>query len=87
MNSQTNDIETHLSQFAEMSRFWLLRTREIQPGLIHYSGADGTAYTLIDDDDKRVERCIEFLISKGCRVFDDIDEMDAYAEHVSASRS
>ncbi|MBI1249793.1 hypothetical protein GC197_18355 [bacterium] len=87
MNGNAIDIRSHLLQYADLSLFWILRTDHIQPGLIHYLGSDGTAYTLMDDDDERVEKCIVFLEDMGSPVFADANEMDNYAAQLAdASR-
>ena len=86
MTEQTVDLRSYLHQYAQLDRFWILKSAHIQPGLIHYLGSDGTAYVLMDDDDVRVEKCIEFLRHMNCPVFNDVNEMDAYAEQLAIGR-
>ena len=85
MNENAIDTKSHLLQYADLRLFWILRTDHIQPGLIHYLGSDGTAYTLMDDDDERVEKCIEFLEDMSNPVFTDVNEMDSYAAQLGES--
>ena len=84
MNGNAVDTKSYLLQFADLKQFWILRTEHIQPGLIHYLGSDGTAYVMMDDDDQRVERCIELLENMGCPIFADVREMDSYAATLGA---
>ncbi len=85
MTQNAINTKSHLLQYADLSLFWILRTDYIQPGLIHYLGSDGTAHTLMDDDDERVEKCIEFLEGMGNPIFADVNEMDSYAAHIGGS--
>jgi len=73
------EAELYLKSFADLSRFWICR------GLIYYVDAHGTSFVMMDDDDERVDVCIELLESMNCRVFSDIDEMDRYAEQLEQS--
>lgn len=79
MHDSLFNASDSLRQHADLDRFWLLETNRIQPGLIHYLDAQGQAFTLMDDDDERVERCVTLLTSKNYPVFDDITAMDKYA--------
>jgi len=40
------------------------------------------SYVLMDDDDERVEKCIEFLQSMNSPAFADVNEMDSYIEEL-----
>lgn len=80
MSDTFASAESHLRQYAALDRFWILKTRHIQPGLIHYLDSQGRAFVLMDDDDRRVEQCIKLLESKDCPVFGDVAAMDKYAE-------
>ena len=84
MNENLASTEAHLRRYAELDRFWILRTKHIQPGLIHYSDSHGNAFALMDDNDDRVEQCIKLLESKNCPVFDDVAVMDQYAQEIAA---
>ena len=75
--------EAHLRHFAELYRFWIFKAKDIQPGLIHYLDSQGKAFVLMDDNNERVEECIELLGSRNCTVFDDADAMDKYAEQLA----
>lgn len=83
MNDTLARAEAHLRQYADLDRFWILKTKHIQPGLIHYLDAHGTAFNLMDDNDDRVVQCIELLESRNCPVFDDVAAMDKYAEQLA----
>ena len=72
-------LAQYLQQYAELNRFWVLRSESIQPGLIHYLGSDGTAYVLMDDDDTRVEHCVKLLEANGNPFFSEVSEMDEHA--------
>jgi hypothetical protein len=75
----TKNIESYLLELAELNMFWIVRTEHVQPGLIQYLGRDGVAYSLMDDNDKRVEKCIEYLEDMGSPVFADVNEEERYA--------
>ncbi|WP_339908820.1 hypothetical protein [Symmachiella dynata] len=77
--TDTRYIEEYLLGHAPLKHFWILSTENVQPGLVHFMGADGTPYVLMDDDDERVEKCIEFLEDMGCPVFADLNEEERYA--------
>jgi len=86
MTGSLAHVEKHLCEYAELDQFWILKTNHIQPGLIHYLDSQGAAFTLMDDDDDRVEQCLELLESRGCPVFDDVIEMDKYAAELARQK-
>ncbi|MBR9803950.1 hypothetical protein GYB59_20670 [bacterium] len=77
--TNTLNVEQYLLEHAPLKHFWVLSTENVQPGLVHFLGADGTPYVLMDDDDERVKKCIEFLEDMGNPVFADVNETDSYA--------
>ncbi|MDB5391345.1 MAG: hypothetical protein JWM11_6991 [Planctomycetaceae bacterium] len=80
MNHMPTQAENHLLQFADLDRFWIFRSADIQPGLIHFGDSLGQAMILMMDDENLLEQCIALLESRDCPVFDDIALMDSYAE-------
>ncbi len=75
--------EAHLRQYAPLERFWIYRTPQTQPGLIHYADSLGKAWVLMEDDEVVLDQCIKVLESKGCPVFDDVSAMDIHAERIA----
>lgn len=71
-------LEAELRKFAELDRFW------VYFGLIHYLDSVGKPSILMDDDDGRVDVCIELLESIGRPVFDDETAMNKYVEDLQA---
>ena len=86
MTDTTINPGLHLQQFADISLFWILKSEHVQPGLIHYLDVDDEAYVLMDDNDRRVAKCIEFLENKNCPIFTDRQEMDNYAQQLARGR-
>jgi hypothetical protein len=85
MTDKDIDAKQYLLQYAQLHLFWIFRNERIQPGLIHYLGEEGIAYLLMDDDDERVHRCIEYLQSIKCPVFADVAEAASYEEKLRNS--
>ncbi|MAX38772.1 MAG: hypothetical protein CME33_19620 [Gimesia sp.] len=72
------EAKLFLEQFAQLDKFYVFKAPTIQGGLICYLAADGKAYSMMDDNDERVEKCIAFLEKMDCPVFSTVEEIDAH---------
>jgi hypothetical protein len=68
-------VKKYLESMAPLSCFWTYNY-----ALIHY-WSDGQAWTIMDDDESRVDDCLEFLLSISCPNFHDRASM---IEHIAA---
>lgn len=69
------DVKEYLESMAPLSNFWIY-----DDALIQY-WSNGQAWAIMDDDDSRVDDCIEFLLSINCPNFYDVTSM---MEHIAA---
>lgn len=72
------DPREYLLNHTSLEHFCILKTAAIQPGLIHYRDLDDEISVLMDDDDDRVERCIQYLKQVGQPVFASEVEVDRF---------
>jgi hypothetical protein len=78
-------IESFLKTFAELDCFWLFKDSPKSSAIVFFTSESGEVLSLMDDDDSRNACCVDFLESRGCRIFYDISEMNAYIKQTSGS--
>lgn len=71
-------IRSYLEGLAPLENFWIYKTEKTTPGLINYY-SNGQSWTLMDDDEDRLDACLVFLESIGCPIFENVDAMIAHA--------
>ncbi|MFT6180073.1 MAG: hypothetical protein ACJA16_000922 [Akkermansiaceae bacterium] len=71
-------IVKYLEAWGELDRYYVFVSENVRPGLIYSIDKDGESSALMDDDDERVNLCIQFLRDRGNPVFVNSQEEEAY---------
>lgn len=73
-----DSIIKYLEAWGDLDRYYVVVRENVKPGLIHSIDSSGESSAIMDDDDERVEYCIQFLRDRGNPFFTTNEEEEAY---------
>ncbi len=76
----TESTLAYLESMAPLKNFWIYKSENVQPGLIHYRTEDGVCWTLWEDDESRFDEALHLLEQAGCPVIEGAEELKKVIE-------
>ncbi|MEO0443115.1 MAG: hypothetical protein AAFZ92_05155 [Pseudomonadota bacterium] len=79
------EVIVYLKHYAELENYYLHKFNSTDTCLINYFDKDGQGWSLMEEDDAFVERCVDFLRRNNAPEFDDMEKMKVFESEKSAS--
>lgn len=87
-STSDKEIQEYLELTAPLENYYIFQVYENKnSSVISYINKNGIAFSVMDDNDERVEICIDFLKRHGAPVFKTIEEENAYIEEFNRNTS
>jgi glutamine cyclotransferase len=84
-DKEDEEVVFYLKHYAELGDYYLHKFNSTDTCLINYFDKEGQGWSLMEDDDAFVERCVDFLRRNNAPEFDDVEEMKAFELEKSAT--